>query len=81
MGFPATIEGKTDEIFKPHTDKRHMLGTALRFPDGRSFRYAKAGAAAITIGRAVGTAAQQATLFRDCVESGAQARMAPHPHP
>lgn len=75
MSLPVTIEGKTSEIYKPHSTKRHMLGTRLAFPDGRVFRYAKCAAgAAITIGRIVGQAAPQATLYRDCVASGSQAR-------
>jgi hypothetical protein len=74
MGLPVTLEGKTVEIFKPHTTKRHMLGTRLAFPDGRVYRYAKAGAANITIGRVCGMAAATATLNSDCVCSGVAAQ-------
>lgn len=75
MSIPATIEGKTDEIYKESSTKGpYMLGTRMALPDGRVFRYAKNGASAITIGRVVGMAAPQTTLYKDCVESGSAAR-------
>jgi hypothetical protein len=67
VSLPITIEGKTDEIYKPHTTKRHMLGTRLVFPDGRVFRYSKAGSANITIGRVCGCAAKVAVHDSDVV--------------
>ena len=74
MSLPVTIEGKNSEIHKESTDKKHKLGTRMVFPDGRVFRYMKCGAVAITIGRIIGYAAPQGSLFRDCLEAGEQAR-------
>jgi hypothetical protein len=67
MSFPVTVQGKTSDIFKDlGTDKKHMLGTRMTLPDGRVYRYAKAGAA-LTIGRAIGAAAHITTLDSDVV--------------
>lgn len=74
MSLPTTKYGKTQEVYKQGTLKRHKLGTRWVFPDGRVFRYMKCGASNITIGRIIGHAAMQATFSKDCKESGATAR-------
>lgn len=57
MSLPATIEGKTSEIFRQSTTKGPwMLGTEMVFPDGRRYKRMKAAAAAIGIGKVIGAA-------------------------
>ena len=53
----STAEPKVD-IYSTSTTQEYDLGTVLRTPDGRSFRYAQAGAAALVRGNLI----QQAIL-------------------
>lgn len=73
MSFPASVEGKTQGLYDQSSSPSHMLGTAMRLADGRSYRYAKAGGN-ITIGRVVGHVAIAYPPGRDCVPSTATPR-------
>lgn len=50
MSFPGSVLLDQGEIFKPHVTKRFPLGTRGYTRDGRAFRYARAGAAALVPG-------------------------------
>jgi hypothetical protein len=65
VSFDTTIWGKTSEIYKTSSTKRHMLGTRLVLPDGRVYRYAKCGGTALTIGRVCGAIAHNTGLDSD----------------
>jgi len=66
MSFDTDLYGKTSEIYKESSTKKHTLGTRLVFPDGRVYRYAKSGAA-IAIGTVCGMAAYVAKHAIDAV--------------
>ena len=51
MSFPLSITGPFDKWLTPNITQRAPLGTRMTFPDGRVFRYAKAGATALDIGK------------------------------
>jgi hypothetical protein len=65
VSFDIALHGPTREIYLPHTVKRRKLGTRLEYPDGRVFRYMRAGAANITIGRVIAPAAAPAAFDSD----------------
>ena len=50
MGFPGSVLLNQGDIYKQTSDQRHPLGTRGYTRDGRVFRYARAGATALTVG-------------------------------
>jgi hypothetical protein len=54
----GTTESPKIGVYETSTEKAYKLGSVLRTPDGKTFRYAKAGAAALVAGDLI----QQATL-------------------
>jgi hypothetical protein len=57
MAFSTRIYADYGMEKKTGTDKYHSLGTILELPDGREFKYAKAGAVALGLGLTVATPA------------------------
>ena len=57
MAFSTRIYADYGMEKKTGTDKYHSLGTILELPDGREFRYAKAGGTALGLGLTVATPA------------------------
>lgn len=51
MSFPGSVLLSPKDIITPTSDKRHRLGTRGYTTDGRAFRYAKNGAAALVRGK------------------------------
>lgn len=51
MSFPTTIYGHLADRLTQTTDQKHPLGTRMVLPDGRVFRYARAGAVTLAIGK------------------------------
>lgn len=50
MSFPNVVFGNYGDEFADHDTAQHELGTRLILPDGREFRYAKAGGSALVGG-------------------------------
>ena len=50
MSFPTVIYGPASLRWETHTTRRRELGTQLVIPDGRKFRYVRAGATALVVG-------------------------------
>ncbi len=73
-GITGTHEGSVQGLHLESASASHKLGARWVTPDGRVFRYAKAGSSAITIGRAVGHLAHSAGLVSDGLPSGAAGR-------
>jgi len=74
-GFETTLWGKNEALFKTSsTQGPYALGTRWVLEDGRVFRYAKTGAAAITIGKTVQAQTIPANLGIDNLCSGVSAR-------
>jgi len=49
--FSAVIDGTEGQQFEQHSTQRLAHGQEMRFPDGRRFRYARAGAVAVVPGK------------------------------
>ena len=67
MAFSTRIYADYGMEKKTGTDKYHSLGTILELPDGREFRYARAGAVALSLGLTVATPAPIANHDMDLV--------------
>ena len=57
MAHPTRVYADYGMEKKTGTDKYHSLGTILELPDGREFKYAKAGGVALGLGLTVATPA------------------------
>ena len=71
MAFSTRIYADYGMEKKTGTDKYHSLGTILELPDGREFKYAKAGAVALGLGLTVATPAPIAHHDMDLVTAAA----------
>ena len=71
MAFSTRIYADYGMEKKTGTDKYHSLGTILELPDGREFKYAKAGAVALGLGLTVATPAPVAHHDMDLVTAAA----------
>ena len=67
MAFSTRIYADYGMEKKTGTDKYHALGTILELPDGREFKYAKAGGVALAQGKTVASAAPIANHDMDLV--------------
>jgi hypothetical protein len=67
MAFSTRIYADYGMEKKTGTDKYHSFGTILELPDGREFKYAKAGAVALGQGKTVASAAPIAHHDMDLV--------------
>tara|TARA_R110002167_G_scaffold138378_4_gene325557 strand:- start:1356 stop:2114 length:759 start_codon:yes stop_codon:yes gene_type:complete len=71
MAFSTRIYADYGMEKKTGTDKYHSLGTILELPDGREFKYAKAGAVALGLGLTVATPQPTAHHDMDLVTAAA----------
>mgnify|MGYP001568524978 CR=1 FL=1 len=71
MAFPTVIYGPEGEQFSTYTTRRWPLGTQLRLPDGRNYRFCKAGGSALVVGNVIQTPANISTHVDLTVVSGA----------
>ena len=71
MAFSTRIYADYGMEKKTGTDKYHSLGTILELPDGREFKYAKAGGVALALGLTVATPAPIAHHDMDLVTAAA----------
>jgi hypothetical protein len=71
MAFSTRIYADYGMEKKTGTDKYHALGTILELPDGREFKYAKAGGVALAQGKIVAAAAPTGHHDMDLVTAAA----------